>query len=72
MTTSKEAAVKPQEVPAPKTVTVAVYLLTIALTFFATAVIVTIANWFLYGSIHSDARSAVITDMKIVSKAQEQ
>jgi hypothetical protein len=70
--TSKEAAVKPQDVPAPKTVTVAVYILTIALTFFATAVIVTVANWFLYGSIHTDARAAVVSDIQLVSKAQEQ
>jgi hypothetical protein len=69
---NKTAAVTPQDVPAPKTVSRTTYILTIFLTIFATVVIMTVANWFLYTSIHTDARAAVVQDMKIVSKAQEQ
>jgi hypothetical protein len=70
--TSKEAAVKPQEVPAPKTVAKTTHVLGILVAILATAVVVTIANWFLYESIHTDARAAVISDMQVVSKTVEQ
>lgn len=55
-----------------KTVSRTTFILTIFLTIFATAVIVTIANWFLYTNIHADARTAVVSDIQIVSKATEQ
>ncbi|WP_160665128.1 hypothetical protein [Pseudarthrobacter sp. ATCC 49987] len=45
-------------------------ILSIILTIFATAVIVTIANWFLYTNIHSAARQAVHADIQLVSKEQ--
>lgn len=70
--TSKEAAVKPQDVPAPKTVNRTTFILTIALTFFTTLVVATVANWFLYTNIHSEARQAVVSDMTLVSKTVEQ
>ncbi len=69
--TAKTAAVQPQEVPTPKTVNRSTFILTMALTFFATLVVVTIANWFLYGSIHTDARAAVVNDIQLVSKTSQ-
>lgn len=70
--TSKEAAVKPQKIKAPKTVGRTTFYLSLALTFFVTLVAATIATWFLYTNIHGDARAAVVQDMKIVSKTVEQ
>lgn len=69
--TSKEAAVKPQDVPAPKTVNRTTFYLSVALTFFVTLVVATVANWFLYTNIHSDARQAVVADMQVVVKDQQ-
>jgi hypothetical protein len=61
--------VQPQSA-GPKTVNRTTAILSVIIAVFATAVIVTIANWFLYGSIHADARAAVVQDMQVVSKAQ--
>lgn len=68
---TQEATVKPQDVPAPKTVNLSTFVLTILLSIFATAVVVTIANWFLYTDIHMNARAAVVSDMNVVSKTQK-
>ncbi len=54
--TSKEAAVKPQDVPAPKTVNRTTFILTIALTFFTTLVVATV-----FGSGASTGSSGVAT-----------
>ena len=58
---------RPQDI-APKTVNRSTFVLGILLTIFATAVAVTIANWFLYTDIHSAARQAVHQDIQLVSK----
>ncbi|MCR1160323.1 hypothetical protein NEK97_02460 [Paenarthrobacter sp. UW852] len=39
-----------------------------ALAIFATLVITTVANWFLYTNIHADARQQVVSDMQVVFK----
>jgi hypothetical protein len=69
-TTITPTEVRPQEIKAQNHVTVTNLILSIGLTFFATATVVTIANWFLYTNIHDSARSAVIQDMSTVLKAQ--
>lgn len=66
---SKETTTRPQDINA-KTVNRTTFYLSIIITFFSTLVFTTIAAWFLYGSIHTDARAAVVQDMQIVSKAQ--
>jgi hypothetical protein len=63
---------RPQDVPAAKTWNQTTAWLSIAVSVLATLVITTISCWFLFSNIHGDARAAVIEDMKIVSKAQEQ
>jgi hypothetical protein len=70
--TSKEAAVKPQDVPTPKTWNATTAWLALLVGILATLVITAISCWFLFSNIHGDARAAVLEDMKIVSKAQEQ
>jgi hypothetical protein len=70
--TNKEASVKPQDVPTPKTVTLTTAWLTNAVTCLATLVITVITCWFMFSNIHGDARAAVIEDMKLVSKTVEQ
>ncbi|KUM38997.1 hypothetical protein AR689_07535 [Arthrobacter sp. EpRS71] len=52
----------------PKTVNRTTFVLGILLTIFATAVIVTIANWFLYTDIQAQARADVHEDITLVSK----
>ncbi|MEW1951057.1 hypothetical protein AB0280_17620 [Pseudarthrobacter sp902506025] len=45
--------------------------LSIALAVFATVVVVTIANWFLYNNIQSEARQAVHADIQLVSSKDQ-
>lgn len=70
--TSKEAAPKPQEIKVPSKVNVSTLILSVALTFFMTIVLTTVLTWFLFGSIHTEARAAVVQDMTLVSKSVEQ
>lgn len=70
--TSKEAAVKPQDVPAPKTVSRATYWQSLVITFLASGVLGLVGGYFASISLHSDARAAVVQDMQIVSKSVEQ
>lgn len=58
---------RPQDIT-PKTVLLSTYWQSLVITFLATLVIVTIANWFLYTNIHSAARQAVHADLELVSK----
>jgi phage shock protein PspC (stress-responsive transcriptional regulator) len=62
-------ATKPTtEHTAPKTVARSTYVLSIALTFVFTAMIGTVAGYFIAISIHEDARANVVSDMQLVSK----
>ena len=58
---------RPQDAT-PNTVNRSTLILSVALTFFATLALTTVANWFVYSSIHQDARRDVVTDMQMVSK----
>lgn len=53
---------------APKTFSRATYWQSLVITFLGTLVVVTIANWFIFGNVHNQARQAVIGDMQLVSK----
>ena len=64
---TKPTELRPQDITS-KTVQRSTLILSIALTFFATLAATTIANWFVYGSIHQDARKDVVSDMQMVSK----
>jgi hypothetical protein len=56
---------RPQDI-APKTVLRSTYWQSLIITFLATLVIVTIANWFLYKEIQGEARAAVHQDIQLV------
>ena len=68
----KEVTERVQEVKEAKTVSRAMAIMIATVTGLAVLVITTIACWFLFSNIHGDARAAVIQDMQIVSKSQEQ
>lgn len=72
MKTPKTAAVQPQEIKAPKTVLLSTYLQSLAITFLATAVLALIGGYFASINVHTTAREAVVSDMQVVSKANEQ
>jgi hypothetical protein len=71
-TSSKDAAVKPQELKAPKTVLLTTHLQSLAIIFLATASLGLIGGYFVSINVHADARQAVVQDMSIVSKSVEQ
>lgn len=64
-TMSKQDELRPQDV-SPATVRKATLILSIFLAVFATAVVVTIVNWFMYSAIQSEARALVVHDIQLV------
>lgn len=51
-----------------KTIQRSTLILSIALTFFATLAAATVANWFVYNNIQSEARANVVESIQLVSK----
>jgi hypothetical protein len=70
--TSKEAAVKPQSLDAPKKGINWETVKTVVITAFVFGSLGLIGGYFVSINIHSDARASVVQDMKIVSKTVEQ
>lgn len=65
---AKTNELRPQDA-APKTVSRTTFVLGILLTIFATAVTVTVANWFLYSDIQAQARADVHQDIRLVKES---
>lgn len=65
---SKTNELRPQDINDAPENWKTILKLSIFLTIFATAVVVTIANWFVYNNIQSEARANVVESIQLVSK----
>lgn len=70
--TNKEASVKPQTIDAPKKGINWETVKTVIITAFVFSTVGLIGGYFASINIYSEARSAVVQDMQIVSKEAEQ